>query len=156
VRRLAREIETHRALVQAFVDERQLTYWDAADGIKSVRDRDLTRISDKFAGMHIAGCLASLASRYKILPFPEAEILEALLTCERDHVAFIDRELGLVPPSRSSPRFLALSSTSRLALHNHNRLRRYIKHSSRRRSRRGFTEASSTFPRGLRATVRTS
>jgi hypothetical protein len=94
VRRLAKAIEADRALMQAFVDERQRGYWDAADSIKPLRDRDLTRITDKFATIYIAGCLAA---RFKILPFTETELLEALLTCERDHVAFIDRELGVVP-----------------------------------------------------------
>ena len=50
--------------------------------------------------MRIAGCLSS---RHKNLPFPEAELLEALLTCERDHVAFIHRELGFAPARAISP-----------------------------------------------------
>jgi hypothetical protein len=93
-RRFGAEFATDRASVQAFVDERLHTYRDAADGIKSLRGRDLTRITDKFATSFIAGCLAI---RYHVLRFTEAEILAALLTCERDHVAFIDRELGAVP-----------------------------------------------------------
>jgi hypothetical protein len=93
-RRLGAELATDRASVQAFVDERLQTYRDAADRIKSLRGRDLTRITDKFATSFIAGCLAI---RYQILPFTEAEILAALLTCQRDHVAFIDQELGAVP-----------------------------------------------------------
>ncbi len=80
--------------MRAFVDERQRTYREAADGIRSLGGRDLTRISDRFATIYIAGCLAA---RYKILPFIETELLEALLTCERDHVAFIDRELAVAP-----------------------------------------------------------
>ena len=91
-RRLTKAIATDHDLMQAFVDERQRAYWEAAGSIKSLGDRDLTRISDKFATIYVAGCLAI---RFKILPFTEAEILEALLTCERDHVAFVDRELGL-------------------------------------------------------------
>ncbi len=43
--------------MQAFVVERQRVYWDAADSIKSVGDRDLTRVSNKFATIYIAGCL---------------------------------------------------------------------------------------------------
>ena len=39
------------------------------------RGRDLTRISDKFATIYLAGCLAI---RFKILPFTEAELLAAL------------------------------------------------------------------------------
>ena len=94
VHRFGAEIATDRASVQAFVDERLQTYRDAADSIKSLRGRDLTRITDKFATSFIAGCLAI---RYHILPFTEAEILAALLTCQRDHVAFVDQELRFVP-----------------------------------------------------------
>jgi putative DNA primase/helicase len=98
-RRLMKAFDTDRPLIQAFVSERQRAYWDAAAGIKSLGDRDLTRISDKFATLYIAGCLAI---RFRILPFTEAEILEALLTCERDHVAFVDRELGHMSPRAMS------------------------------------------------------
>ena len=98
-RRLEAAIAADRPPMQAFVAERQRVYWDAADGIKSVGDRDLTRISNNFATIYIAGCLAI---RFKILPFTEAELLQALLICERDHVAFIDRELGLVPARATS------------------------------------------------------
>ena len=72
MRRFGAEIATDRASVQAFVDERLRTYRDAADRIKSLLGRDLTRITDKFATSYIAGCLAI---RYQILPFTEAEIL---------------------------------------------------------------------------------
>jgi hypothetical protein len=99
VRRLELEIRANRASVSAFVDARRRTYRDASDRLRSLGGRDLTRISDKFATAYVAGCLAI---RYKILPFTEAEILAALLTCERDHVAFIDRELGLVPARATS------------------------------------------------------
>jgi len=152
VRRLAKAIEADRALIQAFVDERQRTYWDAADSIKSLWERDLTRISDKFATIYIAGCLAI---RFTILPFTETELLEALLTCERDHVAFIGRELGVLPARAMSaygaPTAIAKQTAitgvavpartpfDRLRRYiDDNRQRRYIKHSSRRGFRRGF------------------
>ena len=41
-----------------------------------------------------AGCLAI---HFKILLFREAEVLEALLTCHRDHVTFVDEQLGFGP-----------------------------------------------------------
>ncbi len=94
VRRPVLEIGAGRASVEAFVDERRRTYRDAAEGIRSLGGRDLTRISDKFATMYVAGCLAI---RYNILRFTEADFLQALLTCERDHVAFVDRAPGLAP-----------------------------------------------------------
>ena len=93
-RRLTQEVKSDRASVQAFVDARQRTYWDAANDLKSLAGRDLTRITDKFATKYIAGCLAA---RYRIFPFTEAEMLDALWTCERDHLAFVDQELGHAP-----------------------------------------------------------
>ena len=55
------------------------------------------RISNRFATLYVAGCLAV---RFKIFPFTEAEVLEALLTCHRDHVAFIDEQLNIPAGSR--------------------------------------------------------
>ena len=52
----------------------------------------MTRVSDRFATMYAAACLAV---RYRILPFTEEEVKAALLTCQRDHVAFVDREYGI-------------------------------------------------------------
>ncbi len=97
--RFGAEIATDRASMQAFADERRQDYRDAADRIKSLLGRDLTRITDRFATSYVAGCLAI---RYHILPFTEAEILAALLTCERDHVAFVDQELGAAPAHLNS------------------------------------------------------
>src|SRR6516164_11466429 len=94
VRRLTQEMKSDRASVQAFVDARQRTYWDAAKDLKSLGGRDITRVSDKFATPYIAGCLAA---RYKIFPYSETEMLDALWICQRDHLAFVDQELGLVP-----------------------------------------------------------
>jgi hypothetical protein len=53
----------------------------------------LGRISNKFATIYVTGCLASA---HHILPFTEAEILEAVRTCHRDHVAFIDDQMRAV------------------------------------------------------------
>jgi hypothetical protein len=88
-----------RPLTRASADRRQKAYRDAADGIKSLGGRDLTRITDRFATVYVAGCLAI---SFELLPFTEREILEALWTCERDHVAFIDRELGTGATAASS------------------------------------------------------
>ncbi len=94
VRRLAGWMKGDRNAIQAFVDERNEAYHDAAANVESSGDRDLGRISNKFATIYVTGCLAV---RFKMLPFTEPEILEALLTCHRDHVAFIDQELGVTP-----------------------------------------------------------
>jgi hypothetical protein len=93
-RRLSQGVKSDRASVQTFVDARQQTYWDAANDLKSFGGRDLTRVSDKFATAFVAGCLAA---RYKIFPYTEAEMLDALWICQRDHLAFVDQELGLAP-----------------------------------------------------------
>jgi putative DNA primase/helicase len=53
--------------------------------------RRLLRVHGKFATVYAAGCAAI---RFKTFPFTEADLLEAILTCERDHIAFIAKELG--------------------------------------------------------------
>jgi len=72
-----------------------------------------TRISDRFATLFIAGCLAI---RFNILPFTEAELLDALLTCERDHVAFIDRELRNDPTRATSAHGAAAAIAKQTAI----------------------------------------
>ncbi len=90
VRFLAKAMTADRAGLQAYVETRRRTYRDASKDIMSRRERDLTRIGGRYATKYIAGCLAI---RFSILPFSEGELREALLTCQRDHVAFIDQEL---------------------------------------------------------------
>jgi hypothetical protein len=146
-RRLEAAVAADRAQMQAFVADRQRVYWEEAAGMRSLAGRDLTRISNKFATIYIAGCLAI---RFKILPFTEAELLRALLTCERDHVAFVDRELGQVParviaahsaplPSRSS----ALPRAVGPAITPLERFERYIDHHRGGSLRHGFIDVRS-------------
>lgn len=61
---------------------------------------DLTSIHDKFATVYTAGCLAI---RENILPFERKEFLEAILTCEEDHVRFVADELAGLVKSQLSP-----------------------------------------------------
>lgn len=91
VDRLGKRLRTKRAAIEAFVEKRQQNYHDAAADIGSMGNRDSGRISNKFSTIYVSGCLAF---HLKVLPFTEAEVLEALLTCHRDHMAFIDHELG--------------------------------------------------------------
>ncbi len=94
-------LQTTRRSVEAFGRKRQEAYFEASKHIASAGDRDVTRVGNRFATLYVSGCLAS---RYKILPFTEPEILEALLACHRDHVAFIDQELAVAsgrPPARA-------------------------------------------------------
>ena len=98
VRRLTKELErdhageqTSRSSIRAIADELHKKYWNQAADIKSRGGRDLTRITDQFATIYVAGCLAI---QFKILPFTETEVRLWLLICQRDSVAFVDRQLG--------------------------------------------------------------
>ena len=51
----------------------------------------MLRVRGYFATVYAVGCLAI---RFKILPFTEAELLAAILSCHRDHVAFVDNEVA--------------------------------------------------------------
>ena len=92
VRQVTKELERGSgSLIRAIADELRKKYQDAVADIKSRAGRDLTRITDQFATIYVAGCLAI---RFKILPFTETEVRLWLLICQHDHVAFVDRELG--------------------------------------------------------------
>jgi hypothetical protein len=98
VRRLTKELEidqdgqqASRSSIRAIADELHKKYWNQAADIKSRGGRDLTRITDQFATIYVAGCLAI---QFKILPFTETEVRLWLLICQRDSVAFVDRQLG--------------------------------------------------------------
>jgi hypothetical protein len=49
------------------------------------------RVRGYFATVYAVGCLAI---RFAILPFTEDELLAAILSCHRDHVAFVDNEVA--------------------------------------------------------------
>ena len=53
--------------------------------------RNVLRVRGYFATVYAVGCLAI---RFSILPFTEAELLAAILSCHRDHVAFVDNEVA--------------------------------------------------------------
>ena len=57
--------------------------------------RSVLRVRGHFATVYAAGCLAI---RFNILPFTEDELLAAILSCHRDHVAFVDNEVVGGPP----------------------------------------------------------
>jgi hypothetical protein len=102
------------------------------------------RISNRFATLYLAGCLAV---RFKIFPFTEAEVLEALLTCHRDHVAFIDEQLNIPAGRRPAIIHGATATATREPIAGavvpattpFDRLRRFINH-NRRNSRGGFID----------------
>ena len=58
--------------------------------------------------------MSPFASRF--LPFTEADLLEAVITCERDHIAFIAKELGGAYALGASPVATAAPRTPYQAL----------------------------------------
>jgi hypothetical protein len=131
VKRLDEWAATDSAAVQAFVDQRHDAYFDGVTDIASTNGRDLGRIENKFATIYVSGCLAV---RLKILPFTEAEILDAVRTCHRDHVAFIDEQMegrrtatmvGPVAASAASAR-RPIAAPEKPAERPLDRLRRYV------------------------------
>jgi putative DNA primase/helicase len=87
---IAHALRKDRDEFVAFLKERQEQYQRAVADLKAP-GRKLPRVHGKFAIIYAAGCAAI---RFKIFPFTEAELLEAVMTCERDHIAFIAKELG--------------------------------------------------------------
>jgi hypothetical protein len=87
---IAHALRNDRDEFVAFLKERREQYEQAVAHLKAP-GRKLLRVHGKFATIYAAGCAAI---RFKILPFTEADLLEAVMTCERDHIAFIAKELG--------------------------------------------------------------
>jgi hypothetical protein len=90
VYRIAGALRNDREEFVAFLKERREQYLRAVAQM-TAPGRRLLRVHGKFATIYAAGCAAI---RFKILPFAEADLLEAVKTCERDHIAFIAKELG--------------------------------------------------------------
>ncbi len=90
VTELARALASDQGEVVRFFAARRDVYKRRASDIVA-QGRNLNHVHGKLATVYAAGCFAI---RFKLLPFTRAEILEAILTCERDHVAFIAKELG--------------------------------------------------------------
>jgi hypothetical protein len=87
---VAHALRKNRDAFVAFLKERREQYLRAVAHL-TAPNRRLLRVHGKFATIYAAGCAAI---RFKILPFTEADLLEAVMTCERDHIAFIANELG--------------------------------------------------------------
>jgi hypothetical protein len=145
VRRLASWMKRDRNAVQAFVDERHEAYHDAAANIESLGDRDLGRVSNKFATLYASACFAV---RFKILPFTEAEVLEALLTCHRDNVAFIDEQLGATPAKALSAA-IAPAAAVAVAQQPFARLKRFIDDKNRKGGFLDLRKLGAKVPKGV-------
>jgi hypothetical protein len=90
-KRFAEKLSSNRDKLKASFEATRADYQKAASGIVA-KQRDLGRIHGRCATIYAAGCFAA---RFGVLRFSRQELLEAILTCERDHIAFIDRERGL-------------------------------------------------------------
>ena len=88
--RLTSALARDRAGLTEVVAGNVAKYEGAAAGIASPL-RDVLRVRGYFATVYAVGCLAI---RFKVLPFTEAELLAAILSCHRDHVAFVDNEVA--------------------------------------------------------------
>jgi hypothetical protein len=103
VRCLAEAIRHDLEELIAFIKARRREYKRLAKSITAT-GRNLARVHGKFATIYAAACLGI---RFRLLPFTGAELRDAILTCERDHVALVAREMGRDLNSVSSPQPLA-------------------------------------------------
>jgi hypothetical protein len=99
VRELAQALASDRVEVVRFFRARRQAYKRQASKIVTP-ERNLNRVHGKLATVYAAGCFAI---RFKLLPFNFAELLKAVLTCERDHVAFVAKELGGAVATGANP-----------------------------------------------------
>jgi hypothetical protein len=144
--RLTSALARDRAGLVEVVAGNVAKYEAAAAGIASPR-RDVLRVRGYFATVYAVGCLAI---RFAILPFTEAELLAAILSCHRDHVAFVDNEVAGGPEwstvAAHAPEVVAAGSAGKPmagavvpATTPFDRLRRFINHNSHN-SRHGFID----------------
>ena len=100
-------LRSSRVGLRQDIEAARQEYLQAAASITSSW-RDLVRVHGRFATIFAAG---RLAIRYEVLPLTKEELLAAILVCERDHVAFVDkevRELGaLVMPTTGAQKSVA-------------------------------------------------
>ena len=97
--RFARALRTNRDGLKAFFSECCDEYIQAAADITAT-GRDLTRVHGRNATIYAA---ARLATRFGVFPVAAQDLLEAVLTCERDHVAFVAKEQGAARAMQRAP-----------------------------------------------------
>jgi hypothetical protein len=90
VTELAKALASDRAEVIRFFNARRRAYRRQASKIVAP-GRDLNRIHGKLATVYAAGCFAI---HFELLPFSRGDLIDAVLTCERDHVAFVAKQRG--------------------------------------------------------------
>jgi hypothetical protein len=91
IRRLAKGIGKDEAGFRKFVKARIDGYRGLAKKIPTP-GREQGRLHNKFAFVYAAGCVGI---KLGILPFKRADLLKAILSCQRDHIAYVAQELGL-------------------------------------------------------------
>jgi hypothetical protein len=87
--KFAAALRSNREELRQDIEAARQDYLQAAAGITSSW-RNLVRVHGRFATIYASACLAI---RFDVLPLTKQELLAALLTCECDHVAFIDAEV---------------------------------------------------------------
>jgi hypothetical protein len=97
--RLTSALARDRAGLNAAVGA-DVAKYEAAAGKIASSQRSVLRVRGHFATVYAVGCLAI---RFKVLPFTEDELLAAVLSCHRDHVAFVDNEVAGGPEWSSIP-----------------------------------------------------
>ena len=157
--RLTSALAQDREGLAVMVARNVAKYEAAAAAITSSR-RSVLRVRGYFATVYAVGCLAI---RFKILPFTEAELLTAVLSCHRDHVAFVENEVAGGPEwstvaTRAHEVVAAGSAGKPMAgaavpgTTPFDRLRRFINHNRRSGLRSGFIDLRS--PRSIRFKLR--
>jgi hypothetical protein len=132
LRQFTAELARDRKGLAAVVAGHLATYKAATDGITSPT-RKVQRVRGYFATVYAAGCLAF---RYRILPFNEAELLAAIMSCHRDHVAFVDAEVAGTPGRGMATPIAKAPAAERAAIGGlpapveqpFDRLRRFVNH----------------------------
>jgi hypothetical protein len=87
--RLTSTLARDRAGLVAAFNDNVAKYEAEADKITSSQ-RNVLRVRGHFATVYAVGCLAI---QFRVLAFTEDELLTAVLSCHRDHVAFVDNEV---------------------------------------------------------------
>lgn len=111
--RFARALRTNRDGLKAFFSAHRAEYIQAAADT-TTPGRDLTRVHGRNATIYAS---ARLAIHFDVFPVAEKDLLEAVLTCERDHVAFVAKEQGAAvamqrPPFDRLREYLAANKAS--------------------------------------------
>jgi putative DNA primase/helicase len=88
LRQVVEQRRRDKATLLAWLEKRRAFYLRHAHSIQSP-GRRLNRIHEKMATVYAAACLAI---KFGIFPWQRQRVLDALLSCTRDHVALIARE----------------------------------------------------------------